>query len=293
MTHTKKALFTITSCLCMLFLASFAQAQSFVGLGSHGNTLSFYNSAGDVPTTVAVTGLNNSDTLVGIDYFSSGNGLLYGIGSSGTLYRLSNTGVATVDSNYSVPGATVMDFNPVANRLRVFAGDTNFRLTPGTGVVTYDGVLNYVSGDPNFGITPHLGAAAYTNNFMSPGTTSLYSIDTTLDILVLHINGPQFSDLTTVASLTLNGNPFDAMFGNTGLDVYTVGGMNTAYFTSGNNLYTLDLSDGMLTSVGSLIGTPLIDIAVVPEPATYMLLGAGVLVCFISMRRRNRLAVRA
>ncbi len=289
----KKILLTLTSSLFLLVFASLAQAQSFVGLGSHGNTLSFYTSAGAIPSTVAVTGLNVGDTLIGIDYFSSGNGLLYGMGSSGTLYRLNSAGVATVDSANAVPGATVIDFNPVASRLRVFAGNTNFRLTPGTGVVTFDGVLNYAAGDPHFGARANLGGAAYTNNIVGAATTSLYSIDTSLDTLVLHINGPQFSDLTTVANLTLNGNPFDAVFGQTGFDVFSLNGMDTAYVSEGNDLFTINLSNGVLTSVGNFIGTPLIDLAVVPEPSTYALIGFSMAAGVILLRRRSKVAARS
>ena len=282
----KKILLTFTS--LFLALAGFAQAQSFVGLGSGGATLSFYNGSGSTPTTVPVTGLNGGDSLVGIDYFSSSNGQLYGMGTSGTLYVLSSTGAATVDVSNAIPGATVIDFNPMANRLRVFANTTNFRLTPSTGTVTMDGTLTYAAGDPNAGATPNLVAAAYTNNFAGPTSTALYSIDASLNTLVLHTNGPTFSTLTTVGTLTLGGLTFDALPGVTGFDVLTVGGVNTAYFSSGNNLYTLNLTNAVLTSSGTLAGPGLRDIAVVvPEPSTYALLGLGLLAGFLVMRNRR------
>jgi hypothetical protein len=209
------------------------------------------------------------------------------MGTSGTLYVLGSSGAATVDVLNAIPGASVIDFNPMANRLRVFANTTNFRLTPGTGVITNDGTLTYNAGDPNFGATPNLVAAAYTNNIAGPASTALYSIDASLNTLVLHISGPSFSTLTTVGTLTLGGLTFNAIAGITGLDVLTIGGVNTAFLSSGNSLYTLDLSTAVLTSMGTFSGVGLRDIAAVPEPSTYALLGLGLLGGFFMLRHRR------
>ena len=290
----KKFTFTLLTVCGLLAAAYSANAQSFVGLGYDGNTVSTYSAPGAMPTTYAVTGLNNSDRLINIDYFSSGTGQLFGMGSSGTLYTLAQSGTttyaATVNVNYAVPGATVIDFNPMANRLRVYAGTSNYRLTPTVGLVTNDGTLAFVSGDPNFGTSPNLTAAAYLNNFPGTTATSLYSIDASLDALILNINGPGFSGLTTVGTLTLGGVRLDVGAGTTGFDIYTLNGVNTAYLSSGNSLYTVNLSNGALTSLGRQLGTNIIDVAVVPEPGTWAMWSVGVVALGFVAYRRRRLA---
>lgn len=287
----KRITFTILAACGLVAAAYSARAQSFVGLGYDGNTVSTYSAPGSMPTTYAVTGLNNSDRLIGLDYFTSSTGQLFGMGSSGTLYTLAPSGTttfaATVNANYAVPGATTIDFNPMANRLRVYAGTSNYRLTPTVGLVTNDGTLAFVSGDPNFGTSPNLTAAAYLNNFAGTTSTSLYSIDASLDALVLNVNGPGFSGLTTVGTLTLGGVRYDVGRGTTGFDVLTVGGANTAYLSSGNDLFTVNLANGALTRVGTQLGTYIVDVAFVPEPGTYALLAVGAAALALVLRRRR------
>ena len=284
----RKTLLALVSTILLLATAGFANAQQFVGLGSTGLTLSFYTASNAVPTTVPVLGLNAGDTLIGIDYFSSSNGLLYGLGTSGTLYTLSNLGVATVSTTSTITNATAIDFNPAANRLRVFAGTSNFRLTPGTGVTTSDGTLAYAAGDVNAAATPNLVAAAYTNNFAGSATTTLYSIDATLNILVMNTIGPAFSTLNTVGTLMLNGVVFDALAGVTGFDVFSLQGGNVAYLSSVNQLYTIDLATAVLTSVGTLAGPDIRDLAAIPEPSTYALIAVGGALALFAFARRRQ-----
>jgi hypothetical protein len=73
----------------------------------------------------------------------------------------------------------------------------------------------------------------------------------------------------------------------TGFDVFSLFGGNTAYLSSGNNLYTLNLTTAALTSVGTFSGGALRDIAVVPEPSTYALLGLGALAASFRLRPRR------
>lgn len=290
----KKFTFTLLAACGLLATLSSANAQSFVGLGYDGNTVSTYSAPGVMPTSYAVTGLNNSDRLIGIDFFTSGTGQLFGMGSSGTLYTLAQSGAttyaATVNAAYAVPGATVIDFNPMANRLRVYAGTSNFRLTPTVGLVTNDGTLAFINGDPNFGTSPNLTAAAYLNNFAGTGSTALYSIDSSLDALILNVNSPAFSGLTTVGTLTLGGVRFDVGQGTTGFDILSIGGANTAYLSSGNRLFTVNLGNGTLTSVGTQLGTNIIDVAFVPEPGTWALFIVGAAVIGFVVRRRRMAA---
>ena len=215
------------------------------------------------------------------------NNVLYGIGAtSGTLYQIDpvtmTAFVAVADPAVGTP--LDIDFNPVADRLRIFStGDQNYRLTsdafdnPGltAGDVTADGTLTYATGDTNDGAAPNLVGNAYTNNVNGAATTALYSLDSDLDALILHSNGPAFSTLNTVASLTLGGNPFD-LGELAGFDIATDG---IAYVSNNDELYSLDLTTGALTSIGSIFpfglsfqGIAVGDaVAAVPEPSSVVM----------------------
>ena len=291
----------------LLLGAQSGRAQAFIGLQTGGTGLSRYTAPGAAPTTYTIGGTTGGEALVGIDYFLSNGGALYGIAASGNLYSLaqtsttaytatlSNTLAGTAGINNNV---TAIDFNPMANRLRVYAGTGNFRISTGTGgLISADGTLAYNTGDVNVGKTPALGAAAYINSFTGSNATALYSLDTTLDALILNTGAPQFSGLTTVATLTLGGLTFDVTPGNTGFDIIDPTGSpalaaNTAYVTKGSALYTLNLTTGVLTAVGTQTGTALIDVAFVPEPGTYamMALGGVGFAVFAVRRRRQMMA---
>lgn len=271
----------------VLAAAGIAQAEVTVALTSSNQLVTFDTAmpGSVIFTSPAISGLSVGDSIVDIDYYPV-NGMLHGIGASGTLYRInSTTGVATVDAVPQMSMGVVqrMDFNPAADRLRVLsANDANFRITPSvgtggsnganTGLVTPDGTFMYAGGMPN----PNLVAAAYTNNFDGTASTTLYTIDADLDALVIHSGAPQFSMLTQVGALGVNVGQ------DVGFDVSPSG---AAFVSSGNSLFTIDLSTGMLTPVGS-IGTPLgvISIAVVPAPTGAALIGLAAL-CGLRRRR--------
>lgn len=231
-------------------------AVDFYGLTQSGDRLIKFHESGAVSGGVSITGLQALDSLQDIDKFFSGDGRLFGIGSSSTLYTIDpNTGVATVNvPNAAVGSPTAIDFNPMADRLRILSGDANYRLTPNTGVVTSDGTVAFVAGDPNAGVDPTLVAAAYINNVDAPPSTALYSIDTGLNALILHSGPAAFSMLNTVGGLTLGGLPFN-IGSAVGFDIYSAAvGNNAAFVSNGNDLYSLNLATGALSPLGT-VGT--------------------------------------
>ena len=76
-------------------------------------------------------------------------------------------------------GTTVtVDFNPVADRLRVITSDgMNLRVNVDDGKATVDGALKFKDGDVNAGKTPNVIAGAYSNSFKGTKATALYDID--------------------------------------------------------------------------------------------------------------------
>jgi hypothetical protein len=270
----------IVPALLPVFCAS-ALAVDFYGLSTSGDRLVSFNMSGTLTGNVPISGLAAGDSLVDIDVFFSGDRRLYGLGTSGTLYTLDpNTGSAAINVAGAAVGSPVaIDFNPVPDRLRVLSGPSNFRITPGTGVVSSDGLFTFAVGDANAGATPTLRAAAYINNVDNPGATSLYTIDTGLDALILHSGGPGFSTLNTVAGLSLGGNPFD-VGRNVGFDVFsTAVGDNQVFMSNGNDLYRLNLANGVLAPMATVGGgVDLRTIAVqVPEASTVVPSVAGLL----------------
>ncbi|HZE72443.1 MAG TPA: DUF4394 domain-containing protein, partial [Pyrinomonadaceae bacterium] len=236
--------------------------------------LSFNSAAPDVIlSTLPITGLQPGENILVMD-FRPANGQPYGLGSSNRLYTIdTSTGAATAVAAPFTPTLSGVDFggdfNPTVDRLRVVSDlDQNLRLNPATGsVVATDTALNYASGDANFGANPNVVGAAYTNSFAGATTTTLYGIDSNLDTLVLQgsPNGtpvsPNTGQLTTLGALGVN---------TTGLVGFDIQGSNNRAFASltspgdsSSKLYTLSLSTGAASLVGTIGGPDLIrDLAV-------------------------------
>src|SRR6185295_7106994 len=100
----------------------------------------------------------------------------------------------------------------------------------------------------NAGANPNVVAASYTNSFGGSTATTLYDIDSTLDVLVTQ-NPANNGTLQTVGSLgvdTSNAVGFEIASANNAFAVLTVGGTPT--------LYTINLSLGTASRVGT-VGT--------------------------------------
>jgi trimeric autotransporter adhesin len=219
---------------------------------SNANTLASFNPGNPrAVRSIAVTGLQSGETLLGIDTRPA-NGLIYGLTSASNLYTLDpNSGAASLVSTLSQPftGTTVtgFDFNPVADRLRLVGdNDQSLRINVDTGAVTVDGNLAYGAGDANFGANPAVAAAAYTNAIASPTSTQLYDIDTALDVLTLQ-NPPNNGTLTTIGAL---GTDFGTL---TGFDIISPAeGTNAAFAVSNSTLYSINLQTGAAANLGTI-----------------------------------------
>ncbi|EZP37284.1 DUF4394 domain-containing protein [Janthinobacterium lividum] len=227
---------------------------------------------------VAVTGLAAGERLLGFDIRPK-DGLLYGISSTGRIVTIDPaTGAATVKATLAADALDVtapytaiagtafgVDFNPVADRLRVIGNaGQSLRINVDTGATTTDGAVNRA------GAAPSVTAAAYTNSFAGTTATMLFDIDTASAALALQ-NPPNDGTLVNVGALGV------AVAGDVGFDI--AGGANglalAALRTSAtgpSSLYRIDLatggavlSGGAATPAASAIGNGavgLVDIAI-------------------------------
>ncbi|MCC7697841.1 DUF4394 domain-containing protein [Janthinobacterium sp. EB271-G4-7A] len=227
---------------------------------------------------VAITGLAAGERLLGFDIRPK-DGLLYGISSAGRIVTIDPaTGAATVKATLAADAADAsapytaiagtafgVDFNPVADRLRVI-GSTgqSLRINVDTGATTTDGAVNRA------GATPAVTAAAYSNSFAGTTATMLFDIDTASASLALQ-NPPNDGTLVNVGLLGV------AAAGDVGFDI--AGGANGLALaalrtaaTGPSSLYRIDLatgaavlSGGAATPAASVIGNGtvgLVDIAI-------------------------------
>ncbi|HXG66635.1 MAG TPA: DUF4394 domain-containing protein [Blastocatellia bacterium] len=238
------------------------------------NMLLTFNSdtPGVITRSVTVTGLQPGESLLGID-FRPAVREMFGVTNQNRIYIIDTTtgaasGLARLTATLPVviSGAGFgVDFNPVPDRLRVVSTTgQNFRINVETGVTAVDGNLAYATGDPNAAATPNVVGSAYSNNFAGATTTTLYGIDSNLDILVIQ-NPPNNGTLNTVGSLgvnTTNMVGFDIAAGSfRAFASLTPDGGTTS------NLYTINLSTGAATLVGQIgAGVSIRDIAVAPRP---------------------------
>jgi hypothetical protein len=109
--------------------------------------------------------------------------------------------------------------------------------------------LGYAAGDRNFGNLPAGVGAAYVNNFAGATSTTLFVIDTNLDVLVRQ-DPPNNGVLNTIGSLGIDAGTV------LGFDIRSVGGNETALAAievgGVSGLYNINLTTGRAAIVGQI-----------------------------------------
>ena len=160
-----------------------------------------------------------------------------------------------------------VDFNPVADRLRVVSNTgQNLRINVATGATTTDAVINRASGPAS------LLAAAYTNNFAGTSATALYDIDGLTDVLALQ-SPPNDGTLVNVGSIGVDITGFadlDIACGENGLVLAALRTGTSGPFalrsislsTGASSLYMNTAGNAALSQIGGANGPELRDIAI-------------------------------
>lgn len=237
-----------------------AHAATLVGLTADNQLVKVDTATMAASAPMAISG---ADKIVGIDQRPA-DGKLYGLTATGQLVVIDHmSGKATAGSMLSekvtLGPRPVVDFNPVADRLRVIGADgVSLRINVDTGATTVDKPLNYDATDASNGKKPAVAAGAYTNSMKGAKGTELFHVDGSNGALVLQ-NPPNDGVLKTRGMVGVTA-PADVV-----MDIANEGeGKNTAYLIAGNALYTVDLASGKATQVGMIKGMngKLVDIAV-------------------------------
>ena len=225
------------------------------------NKLQSFNldTPGTIRGTVAISGMQEGENMLGIDYRPA-DGQLYGVGSSGRIYVINpSTGAVTVKATLAADPTDLtapftslggtdygVDFNPVADRLRLVSNTgQSLRINVDTGATTTDGSIN--GGPAGTQVT----AAAYTNSFAGTGTTTLFVLDSTSTTLFTQ-NPPNNGTLATpvtlgVSTAYIGGFDIDAR-NNKGYAVMTVGGARNLYAI---NLAATEKAATLVAALGS------------------------------------------
>lgn len=230
-------------------LATAAHAAPAIGLVGGTTLVMFDTETRAVSGTMDVTGV---DGLAGIDVRPADK-LLYGVTLAGEVVTIDTaSGAATMKSTLSemLPSfeGAIVDFNPMADRLRLMATDgTNHRVNVDDGMVTVDGSLAFEAGDMHEGEIPAIVAAAYINSIGKPEATAMYDIDATIAALIQQVS-PNDGTLGAIGELGVEGSSY-------AFDIAATEALeNTAYLVVDNVLHTVDLESGAATEVGAIEG---------------------------------------
>ena len=165
-----------------------------VGLTADGQLVCFSDKRPHrVRMVGAINDLHGDTRLLAID-FRAQDGLLYGLGDAGGVYRVdtANALVAPVGRlTVALTGSsTTIDFNPAANALRIIGNDgqnlrQSFAAMP-LAATAIDGALNFTATATPGPTAAGIAGAAYTNNDLDARTaTTLFVPDAAADRIAL------------------------------------------------------------------------------------------------------------
>ena len=243
-------------------LGTAARAETVAALVGDATLAHVDTTAKKVTKTVTITGIGGS--VLGIDVRPA-DGMLYAVISDGSVVTIDPmSGKATakskLDTMLGAGTAATVDFNPVADRLRIIGTDgTNLRANVDDGKVTKDGQLKFAETDTMKGKTPKVTAGAYTNAFKGTKETALFDIDATGALLKQA--PPNDGILNTVGMLGMSGEAV-------AFDILSDGqGGNQAWAMAGDTLYKVDLATGKGEMAAKIAGVSgkIRDIAILPK----------------------------
>src|ERR1017187_4225426 len=215
---------------------SSAKAENLTALVYLGNQIFTFDSSapGTILTSVGVSGLQGSDTLVGIDYLGS---TLYAIGSAGNLYSVNGTtGAATLLNHFGPLNGIYFGMDASAAGIRVVSdADINLLLNPSTGAIISS--------------TPTLSPTTLSLDAIASSGSTMYAVDSLANTMgILNTAAGTFA--------TIGPMGYDVK-GNNGFDISSASVI--AYFASAvsssgtdPNLYPVNLATGFATLVGQI-----------------------------------------
>jgi hypothetical protein len=270
----RSARLTAAAVALAAFGADDAYAERAVGLTGARTLVQFDTTAPSSTSTKLITGLQDQDNenLMGMDvrpttgelYLFTGTGA--GVTTLLRTYKLDpGTATATFVGSSGTPqggnqvGGTGIDFNPVADRMRVFQATLSYRMDPNTGALSFNDTP-----PSDDGVT----GVAYDRNAAGSTLTTLYGIDTfsaNNDHLVTvgGIDGtpsPNTGQVNDVGPLGFNLTAQDA-----GFDISPSGVAYASFLPNPGvaGLFTINLQTGAATLVESM-GIVMRSIAIVP-----------------------------
>lgn len=226
---------------------------------------------------VQLSGLAAGDTLVGIDYRIA-KGVLFALAKSGRLYTV-DTATGVLKPVGAAPAVALqgdaigMDFNPVADRVRVMStSGQNVRLHPDTGALAAtDPAPFYAAGDRRAGVKPEVAAAAYTYNKKDDKLTTNFAIDRNGGFLVTmgSAEGVQPIVSFNTGQLYTVGALGVTEMSDASMDIADVSGAAFAAVRlkshATTRLYSVDLQTGKGTFIGTIgDGARVLGLAVEP-----------------------------
>jgi hypothetical protein len=242
--------------------ASASDAATLIGLTADNQLVRIDTETRRAAAPVRVSGA--AGKLVGIDVRPA-DGKLYGLTDSGQIVTIdSATGAATrvsqLNERFESGGRAVVDFNPVADRLRVMGmNGTSLRVNVQTGEAAKDGQLKYAAGTPWAETAPRVTAGAYTNSAAGAQQTALLTIDSLTR--TLNLQAPPNDGVQTPRGEVAKSLPVGPAF-----DILADGqGNNRGFLLAERTLHDVDLQSGRATALGAvsglLGGAEVIDIA--------------------------------
>jgi hypothetical protein len=242
---------TLLASVALLAGAGAATAAPALGLTGDRTLVMFDTETATVSGTMDAAGV---DRLLGVD-LRPATGQIIGVTADHAIVEIDrDTGAATEIARMDVMlplvdgQPVVVDFNPMADKLRFMTGVTNHRVDVDTGAVTVDGSLAFEEADMHAGEAPMIVAAAYINSFGKPEATAMYDIDATI-VALIRQTSPNDGTLAAIGKLGIE--PADSYAFDVATDAQ---GANTAWLAAGTMLYKVSLETGAVEDGAEIAG---------------------------------------